>query len=48
MTEELLRLLWIVEKTLAMVPELDRCIADILDNPIIRADELSEPTEAGL
>lgn len=44
MTEELLRLLWIVEHTLAEQTELDRLLGDILDGDIIQAAYLPAPT----
>lgn len=44
-TEELCRLLWIVEQTLALVPKARDCLADIVDGPVFEADELPTPTD---
>ncbi|MGB2876392.1 MAG: type ISP restriction/modification enzyme [Gaiellaceae bacterium] len=45
-TEELLRLLWVVEHTVALGPELDETLALIIDSETFRADELPTPTDA--
>jgi hypothetical protein len=44
-TEELCRLLWIVEHTLAISPETEQLLADIVAGPVFAADELPAPTD---
>lgn len=44
MTQELLELLWVVEATLAMHPELNSLLAEILSGPLFSAAELPQPT----
>jgi hypothetical protein len=43
-TEELLRLLWIIEHTVALAPELDEILDRIVEGPLVMATELPEPT----
>lgn len=45
-TEDLLRLLWIIEHTVAMTPELNTVLAAIVEGPTIPADELPIPSES--
>ncbi|MGH3000516.1 MAG: type ISP restriction/modification enzyme, partial [Gaiellaceae bacterium] len=45
-TEELLRLLWIVEHTVAMGPRLDELLTAIVSGRTVRAAELPQPTDA--
>jgi hypothetical protein len=45
-TEELCKLLWIVEQTLALTPEAAELLDEIVESPVWRADELPTPTEA--
>ena len=44
MTEELLELLWVLEATLAMEPELERTLDRVVSAPCFRASELPSPT----
>lgn len=44
MTEELLRLLWILEGTVALQPALNSCLKSILNDPVIGAEELPSPS----
>ena len=46
MTDELLKLLWILEHTVAMFPKLASQLDAILAGPLFRADELPKPTDA--
>ena len=46
MTDELLKLLWILEHTVAMFPKLASQLDAILASPLFRADELPQPTDA--
>jgi hypothetical protein len=46
MTDEFLELLWVLEHTLAMYPQLDDLLEAIVAGPIFTADELSYPSEA--
>lgn len=45
-TEELLHLLWILEHTVKLQPELDNLLNEIVAGPLWLASELPEPTEA--
>lgn len=44
-TEELLRLLWILESTIDLQPGLTRNLEQIIDGPVFTEDELPDPTE---
>lgn len=44
LTTELLELLWVLEATVAMQPELDTLLADVLAGPLFAANELPQPT----
>lgn len=44
-TEELCRLLWIVEATIALAPQAADLLTDIVDGPVFEAGELPTPTE---
>ncbi len=44
-TEELLRLLWILERTVTLAPELDATLAAVTDGPVFRVDELPAPSD---
>jgi len=46
MTEELLKLLWLLETTLAMYAELDQLLEEILQAEIFVATDLPKPTDA--
>lgn len=46
MTEEFLRLLWILEATVAMHPSLEACLDDVLAGDCFLATELPQPTAA--
>jgi hypothetical protein len=46
MTQELLELIWIVEATLTMQPELNMVLAHIIDGPLLVAADLPLPTAA--
>ena len=46
MTQELLELLWVLEATVAMQPELNRLLADVCAGPVFGAGELPAPTAA--
>jgi hypothetical protein len=46
MTQELLELIWIVEATLTMQPELNMVLAHIIDRPLFVAADLPLPTAA--
>jgi hypothetical protein len=46
MTEELLELLWVLETTVAMFPDLDQILDAIVASQTFRADELPQPTSA--
>jgi hypothetical protein len=43
-SEELLRLLWVIEATVSLGPDLDNLLKNIVVGPVYRADELPEPT----
>lgn len=43
-TEELCRLLWILEQTLALMPEAAQLLADIIDGPVFEAAALPTPS----
>ena len=43
-TEELLQLLWVIEHTVALGPELDTLLDEIVAGELIAADELPQPT----
>ncbi len=43
-TEELCRLLWIIEQTLELTPTLTTLLEEIIEGPIFTADELPKPT----
>jgi hypothetical protein len=45
MSEELLRLLWIVERTLGMSQDLDQCLTDILKAGMVRSEEMPKPAD---
>ncbi|HXG39538.1 MAG TPA: type ISP restriction/modification enzyme, partial [Candidatus Limnocylindrales bacterium] len=44
LTEELLELLWVIEATLALYPELSRLLAEIVAGPVFEAVELPSPS----
>lgn len=44
-TQELLELLWVLERTVALGPELDAALDAIVSGPTIRADALPQPAE---
>lgn len=44
-TKELLELLWVLERTVALGPRLDETLDAIVVGEVIRADELPEPAE---
>jgi hypothetical protein len=44
-TEELLRLLWIIEHTIALSAELDETLNRIIEGPLVMATELPEPSD---
>ncbi|HSL82455.1 MAG TPA: type ISP restriction/modification enzyme [Thermoanaerobaculia bacterium] len=46
MTEELLRLLWILEATLEMFPALKQNLNRVVEGELFTAEELPQPTEA--
>jgi hypothetical protein len=46
MTDEFLELLWTIEHTLALYPELARLLTDVLDGPCFTAEEFPLPTAA--
>jgi hypothetical protein len=46
MTQEPLELIWIVEATLTMQPELNMVLAHIIDGPLLVAADLPLPTAA--
>jgi len=46
MTNELLELLWVLEHTVALFPELALQLDAILAAPLFHADELPQPTDA--
>jgi len=46
MTEELLKLLWIVEATVGIQPELDSILSEILTAPLFVTTDLPQPTSA--
>lgn len=46
MTQELLELLWVIEATITLQPELDALLAEILENPLFAARDLPQPTNA--
>ncbi len=46
MTRELLELLWVLEHTVALYPELEANLDTVLAGPLFRADELPVPSEA--
>ncbi|MBA2460869.1 MAG: DNA methyltransferase, partial [Actinobacteria bacterium] len=45
-TEELLKVIWILERTVELGPELDSLLDEIVAEPVFLAAELPEPTEA--
>lgn len=45
-TEELLRLLWVIEHTVALAPELNETLAVVVGDPCFLASELPDPTDA--
>jgi predicted helicase len=45
MTEELLKLLWVIESTIAMYPKLEVLLDDILHHDLFTADELPKPSD---
>ena len=45
MNEELLKLLWILEATVALQPDLDQNLAAVLASPLLLATDFSEPSE---
>jgi hypothetical protein len=46
MTEELLHLLWVLEATIEVYPELERNLVDLLSGPLFAAGELPRPAAA--
>jgi hypothetical protein len=46
MTDELLELLWVLEATLTMEPDLAGVLDAVVSGPCFRADELPQPTAA--
>ncbi|MHB8643021.1 MAG: hypothetical protein ACYDA3_09080 [Gaiellaceae bacterium] len=44
-TEELLRLLWIIERTVALGPELDTLLDEVVASDLYLASELPAPTD---
>ncbi len=46
MTQELLELLWVLEATVAMLPEMEQTLAAIISHPTFPAAELPQPTPA--
>lgn len=46
MTQELLELLWVLEATVALQPELDKLLAEICAGPVFTAAELPQPTDS--
>jgi len=44
MTDELLQLLWVLEATIAMFPELEQTLEAVITGETFRADELPQPT----
>ena len=44
-TEELLQLLWVVEHTVALAPDLDRLLDDVVRSELVAADELPAPAD---
>lgn len=45
-TEELLRVIWILERTVELGPELDSLLDEIVAGPVLLASDLPEPTDA--
>ena len=45
-TTELLQLLWVIERTVALAPELDSTLGAIVEGPTNAAVELPTPTDA--
>ena len=45
-TEELLKVIWILERTVELGPQLDALLDEIVAGPIFLASDLPEPTEA--
>ena len=45
-TEELLRVIWILERTVDLGPALDSLLDEIVAGPVFLAEDLPEPTEA--
>jgi hypothetical protein len=45
-SKELLELLWVLERTVALGPELDSLLEDAISGPTIPADGLPQPSEA--
>lgn len=45
-TEELLRVIWILERTVELGPELDGILEEIVAGPVFLAEDLPKPTEA--
>ena len=45
LNEELLKLLWILEATVALQPELNRNLAAVLASPLLLAEDLPKPTD---
>ena len=43
MSEELLELLWVLEETLAMEPELEKALDNVVAGPCFTAAELPQP-----
>jgi len=44
MSQELLELLWVLEATVAVFPELKQTLEAVIAGEIFRADELPQPT----
>ena len=44
MTEEFLELLWVLEATLAMEPDLEEALNRVVSGPCFQASELPQPT----
>jgi len=45
MSHEFLKLLWIIEKTLAMEPDLENILTEVVNGECFSEDELPQPQE---
>lgn len=45
-SKELLELIWVLERTVALGPKLDSLLDEIVSSPTILANELPQPSEA--